>query len=96
MLFEEDSLDELTLAYAVTVHRSQGSEYPAVVLALHSQHFIMLRRNLLYTALTRGRKLVVMVGRRQSLYRAVKNDDAGVRYSGLAWRIKRSLEEVDD
>ena len=96
VLFEEDSLDELTLAYAVTVHKSQGSEYPAVVLALHSQHFIMLRRNLLYTALTRGRKLVVMVGRRQSLYRAVKNDDAGVRYSGLAWRIKRSLEEVDD
>jgi exodeoxyribonuclease V alpha subunit len=92
VLFEEDSLDDLTLAYAITVHKSQGSEYPAVVLALHTQHYIMLRRNLLYTALTRGRKLVVMVGRRQAMFRAIGNDDAGVRYSGLAWRIQTSLE----
>ena len=55
-------IDELVLAYACTIHKSQGSEYPCVVIPLHTQHYVMLQRNLLYTALTRGRSLVVIVG----------------------------------
>jgi exodeoxyribonuclease V alpha subunit len=65
-------LDELVLAYATTVHKSQGSEYPAVVIPLTTQHFAMLRRNLLYTGVTRGRRLVVLVGSRRALAIAVR------------------------
>src|SRR5207248_8850879 len=64
-------LDELQLAYAVSIHKSQGSEYPAVVIPVHTQHYVMLQRNLLYTGITRGRKLVALVGSRQALWRAV-------------------------
>jgi exodeoxyribonuclease V alpha subunit len=60
----------LTLAYAVTIHKSQGSEYPAVVLPIHTQHYIMLQRNLLYTALTRGKRLVCVVGSRNARWAA--------------------------
>ncbi len=67
-----DELDELVLAYAVTVHKAQGSEYPAVVLPLLTQHYLMLQRNLLYTAITRGRRLVVIVGSKKALAIAVK------------------------
>jgi exodeoxyribonuclease V alpha subunit len=66
-----DELDELVLAYAITVHKAQGSEYPAVVLPLLTQHYLMLQRNLLYTAITRGRKLVVIVGSKKALAIAV-------------------------
>jgi exodeoxyribonuclease V alpha subunit len=62
--FASDELDELALAYAATIHKSQGSEYPAVVIPLHTQHFVMLTRSLLYTAVTRGKKLVVLIGQR--------------------------------
>ena len=66
--YEFADLDELTLAYAVTVHKSQGSEYPAVIIPVHTQHFVMLQRNLLYTAITRGRKLVVLVGSKKAIW----------------------------
>jgi exodeoxyribonuclease V alpha subunit len=79
--------DQLQLAYACSVHKSQGSEYPAVVLPLHTQHFVMLRRNLLYTAITRGRKLVVIVGSKRALGIAVRTDDRGLRNSALAGRV---------
>jgi exodeoxyribonuclease V alpha subunit len=69
-------LDELVLAYATTIHKSQGSEYPAVVIPLVTQHYTMLARNLLYTGITRGKRLVVLVGQRRALAIAVKNGDA--------------------
>jgi len=83
--FEE--LDELTLAYAISVHKSQGSEYPAVIVPLLTEHFILLQRNLLYTAMTRGRRLVVLVGDRKAIEIALKNDKPKQRLSGLAYRF---------
>jgi len=80
-------LDELTLAYAISVHKSQGSEYPAVVLPLLTQHFVMLQRNLLYTAITRGKKIVVIVGSRRALDIALKNDRPKQRLTGLRQRL---------
>ncbi|HEX2831569.1 MAG TPA: ATP-dependent RecD-like DNA helicase [Thermoanaerobaculia bacterium] len=79
-----DEADQLTLAYATTIHKSQGSEYPAVVVVLMPQHSIMLRRNLLYTAVTRGRKLVVLVGDQRSIDMAVRTGKGGERYTRLA------------
>jgi exodeoxyribonuclease V alpha subunit len=84
-----DELDALVLAYAATVHKSQGSEYPAVVVPIHTQHFVMLQRNLLYTAVTRGKRLVVLVGSRKALSLAVRNADVAARCSGLAPRLRR-------
>jgi exodeoxyribonuclease V alpha subunit len=74
-------LDEVVLAYAVSVHKSQGSEYPAVIIPILTQHYILLQRNLIYTAVTRGRKLVVMVGTRKALAIGVKNDKTQKRYN---------------
>ncbi|HEX2695063.1 MAG TPA: ATP-binding domain-containing protein, partial [Acidobacteriota bacterium] len=74
VLYEKDDLNDLVLAYAISVHKAQGSEYQAVVLPLLTQHFIMLQRNLFYTALTRAKKLSVVVGSYKALYIAVKND----------------------
>lgn len=76
-------LDELALAYALTVHKSQGSEYPCVVIPLHTQHYVMLQRNLLYTAVTRGRRLVVLVGALRALAIAVRRADTGQRVTLL-------------
>ncbi len=86
-------LDELTLAYAISVHKSQGSEYPAVVIPLLTQHYIMLQRNLLYTALSRGKQLVVMVGTARALDVALKNDRPRQRRSMLARRLNPELTE---
>ncbi len=79
--------EELSLAYAITVHKSQGSEYPAVVVPIMTQHFAMLQRNLLYTAITRGKKLVILVGSTKAINIALKNDRSGNRLSGLANRL---------
>jgi exodeoxyribonuclease V alpha subunit len=87
VLYEEANLDELVLAYACSIHKAQGSEYPCVVVPLHTQHFVMLRRNLLYTAITRGRRLVVIVGSQRALATAVKTDDTSARFTGLARRL---------
>ncbi len=83
--------DELVLAYAVSVHRSQGTEYPAVVMPVATQHYMMLQRNLLYTAITRAKKLVVLVGTKKAIGMAVKNDTVAQRYSGLAWRLGKTF-----
>ena len=88
VIFEFSELDEIVLAYAVSVHKSQGSEYPAVVIPLLTQHYVMLQRNLLYTAVTRGKKLVVLIGTRKALGIAVKNDRTRKRYSYLKERLK--------
>ncbi len=83
-----DEVDELMHAFAVTIHKSQGSEYDAVVVALHPQHHRMLQRNLLYTAITRARGLVVLVGTRRAVGIAVKNDKVRKRHSGLRARLR--------
>jgi exodeoxyribonuclease V alpha subunit len=88
--YDFDELEELLLAYAMTVHKSQGSEYPAVVVPVHTQHFVMLRRNLLYTAITRGKKLVVLIGTRKALAVAVQRHDTARRYTGLCRRLKNA------
>ena len=80
-------LDELVLAYAVSVHKSQGSEYPAVVVPVLTQHYMLLQRNLIYTAVTRGRDLVVMVGTRKALAMAVHNDKTKKRFTNLQYRM---------
>jgi exodeoxyribonuclease V alpha subunit len=87
VLYETDDLDELGLAYAATVHKSQGSEYPAVVIPLHTQHYVMLQRNLLYTAVTRGKRLVVLVGSRKALGLAVRNGEVATRATHLRARL---------
>ncbi len=82
-------LDELTHAYAVSIHRSQGSEYPCVVVPLTTSSWLMLRRNLLYTAVTRAKRIVVLVGSTRALARAVRTEGAGQRYAALAERLRR-------
>jgi len=89
VLYAAEDLDELTLAYAATVHKAQGSEYPAVVIPLHTQHFVMLQRSLLYTAVTRGKKLVILVGTRKALRIAVGNAKVAERCSRLAMRLAK-------
>lgn len=86
-----DELDELAHAYAATIHRSQGSEYPAVVIPLTTGSWMMLRRNLLYTAITRAKKLVVLVGSRRALAAAVRTPGAGRRHTGLTHRLEARL-----
>ena len=85
--YDTDEMDELSLAYAITVHKSQGSEYPAVIIPLMTQHFPLLQRNLLYTAITRGKKLVILIGTKKALNIALKNDKPRKRLSGLAARL---------
>jgi exodeoxyribonuclease V alpha subunit len=94
VVYDGESISELVLAYAISVHKSQGSEYPAVVMPLTMDHYTMLRRNLLYTAVTRGRRLVVIVGQRRALARAVRNADTGRRFSGLKRRLKEAPRKV--
>ncbi len=81
--YEYSELDELALAYAVSVHKFQGSECPCVVMPVHLSHFMLLHRNLLYTGVTRGKKLVVLVGTKKALAVAVKKDDVSVRHTSL-------------
>jgi len=85
--FDFSDLDEIVLAYAVSVHKSQGSEFPAVVIPVLTQHYILLQRNLIYTAVTRGQKLVVMVGTRKALAIGVKNDKTKKRFTYLSYRL---------
>ena len=80
-------LDQLTLAYATTIHKSQGSEYPVVVMPISTQHYIMLQRNLLYTGVTRGKELVILVGQRQALEIAIKNNKTNERVTDLRQRL---------
>ncbi|MGD0725954.1 MAG: AAA family ATPase [Spirochaetia bacterium] len=88
VLYDPDELDQLSLAYALSVHKSQGSEYPSVVLTLLGEHAAMLQRNLLYTAVTRARRLVVIVGSRAALQTAVRRTDSRGRCTGLAERLR--------
>jgi exodeoxyribonuclease V alpha subunit len=87
--YAPEETEDLVLAYAVSVHKSQGSEYPAVILPLVPQHFILLQRNLLYTAFTRARRLLVVVGSERAIGTAVRNDAVSRRFTGLQWRLRR-------
>jgi len=82
--------EEITLAYAVTVHKAQGSEFPGVLLVLTTHHYLLLQRNLLYTALTRGRRLVVLLGTKKALAIAIKNDRQVRRYTDLAAKLRQA------
>ena len=84
-------LDDLVLAYAVSVHKYQGSECPCVVIPIHTTHFKLLHRNLLYTAITRGKKLVILVGMTKALAIAVHNDEVKKRYTGLQQSLITAL-----
>jgi exodeoxyribonuclease V alpha subunit len=81
-------LDELTLAYAISIHKAQGAEYPCVVIPLLTQHYTLLQRNLIYTGVTRAKRLVVLLGDRRAIAIAVKNNRVAARYTGLARRLK--------
>jgi exodeoxyribonuclease V alpha subunit len=87
VLYDYPDLDEIVLAYAVSVHKSQGSEYSAVILPVLTQHYVLLQRNLIYTAVTRGKNLVVLVGTRKALAIGVKNDKTQKRYTYLGQRL---------
>ncbi len=91
VLYDFSELDELTLSYAVSVHKSQGSEYPVVIMPVITQHYLLLQRNLLYTGITRARKLAVLVGTKKALAIAVRNNNAEERYSYLDGRLRSEI-----
>jgi exodeoxyribonuclease V alpha subunit len=92
--YDTAELDELVHAYACTIHKSQGSEYPAVVILMTTQHFKLLQRNLLYTAITRGRKLVVLVGSRKAVWIAIHNNEIRLRRTALGERLRSDAAQV--
>ena len=94
--FAFGELDTLVPAYAATIHKSQGSEYPAVVIPVLTQHYAMLQRNLLYTGVTRGKRLVVLVGQRKAVAIAVKNVSGRRRWSKLNEWLGTSLLPIQD
>jgi exodeoxyribonuclease V alpha subunit len=86
--YEQKDLDELVLAYCISIHKSQGCEFKAIVVLMTTQHYILLQRNLLYTAVTRARELCVLVGSAKAVSMAVANNEAFHRYSRLSERIR--------
>ena len=93
VVYPFSELDEVNLAYAISVHKSQGSEYPAVVIPLLTQHYVLLQRNLIYTAVTRGKQLVIVVGSKKALAMAIKNNKTQKRYTRLCDRLRRYHNE---
>ncbi len=94
VVYDFGELDEISLAYAITIHKSQGSEFPAVVIPLATQHYLLLQRNLVYTGVTRGKRLVVLVGQRKALAIAVRNNKTEQRFSGLLARLENHNQNV--
>ncbi|HBE76569.1 MAG TPA: ATP-dependent RecD-like DNA helicase, partial [Firmicutes bacterium] len=89
--YESEDLDQLVLSYAISVHKSQGNEYPVVIMPVTTQHFLMLQRNLLYTAVTRAKKMVVLIGTKKAVAIAVKNNKIVERHSLLKERIRGAV-----
>jgi len=87
IIYDFSDLDELVLAYAISVHKSQGSEYPVVILPVTTQHYLLLQRNLIYTGITRAKKLVVLVGTKKALAIAIKNNKPQMRFTFLRQRL---------
>jgi exodeoxyribonuclease V alpha subunit len=92
--YDYGELDEVSLAYAITIHKAQGSEFPAVVIPVAMQHFMLLERNLIYTGITRARKFLVVFGQKKALGMAVRNDQSRKRYSGLLSSLKETTRPV--
>ena len=88
VVYDFNELDEIALAYAITIHKSQGSEFPVVVLPIAMQHFLLLQRNLIYTGLTRGKQFVVLAGQKKALATAIRNDRTTERFSALYERLR--------
>ncbi|HYH03696.1 MAG TPA: ATP-binding domain-containing protein, partial [Bacillota bacterium] len=86
--YQTEELDQLTLSYAISVHKSQGNEYPVVIVPVTTQHFLMLQRNLIYTAVTRAKKMVVLIGMKRAIAIAVKNNRIDERNSLLSQRLR--------
>jgi exodeoxyribonuclease V alpha subunit len=95
VVYDFGELDEVALAYAITLHKSQGSEFPAVVIPLAMQQYRLLQRNLVYTGMTRGKQLVVLIGQPKALGMAVRNNRTEQRFSGLRWRLQHPLPPED-
>ena len=93
VVYDVTELDALTLAYAATIHKAQGSEYPIVVIPFTMSHYVMLQRNLLYTAVTRAKKVLVLIGERRAVSIAIQNEKAAVRNTLLAKRLREELQE---
>ena len=85
--YETSKLEEITLAYACTIHKSQGSEYPIVIIPMTTSHFIMLKRNLLYTGVTRAKKICILVGNKYAFSKAISNNESEKRYTLLEQRL---------
>lgn len=94
--YDFSDLDELVHSYAISIHKSQGSEYPAVVIVIATQHFKLLQRNLLYTAITRGRKLVCVIGSKRAVSIAIRNNETRERRTALAERLGKPYQESED
>ena len=95
--YESVEIDELVLAYAVSIHKYQGSECPCIILPIHTSHFKLLYKNLLYTGITRGKKLVIVVGSKKAIMMAIQNQEVELRHSGLRQmtsEVLPSLKEV--
>ena len=85
--YEYSEIDEIVMAYAISAHKSQGNEYPVIVMPILTQHYMLLQRNLLYTGVTRGKKLVILVGTKKALAIAIKNNKPQQRYTLLRERL---------
>jgi exodeoxyribonuclease V alpha subunit len=92
--YEYSELDEIVMAYAISVHKSQGSEYPVVVMPILTQHYMLLQRNLLYTGVTRGKKLVILVGTKKAIAIAIKNNKPQKRYTLLRDRLMSAIPSI--
>ena len=90
--YDFGELDELSLAYAITIHKSQGSEFPIVITPVATQQYMLLQRNLIYTGVTRGKKLVLLIGQKKALAMAVRNAKNAHRFSGLKHRLSLAAQ----
>ncbi len=94
VVYDQTELDELTLAYSISVHKAQGSEYPAIVVPVVNQHYMLLQRNLIYTAITRAKKLAILIGNKKALAMGIKNKGLIKRYTNLLYRLRDSFYEL--
>lgn len=95
VVYDISELDELVLAYATTIHKAQGSEYPIVVMPVTMSHFVMLQRNLLYTGVTRAKKILVLIGEKKAVFYAIKNETTAARNTKLAVRLRENTDTAE-